>query len=128
MRKDGEWGMGILGSRYQRRGLVLVVALVSLALSGVGYASSGAQTQSTSSTATVAKQTSEHAQYGNKGPVKPATDVKGASYKPPTTAAKSVAASGALPFTGISLVGFLALGAGLVGVGIAVFRRGESRE
>jgi hypothetical protein len=121
--------MHTFSSRQRRSGLFALVALVSLAMSaGVGYASTGTHTGSTAATHVVIKQTSAQGQYGSTGPVKPAPvkNVKDAVYKPPA-AAKPVVTAETLPFTGISLVGFVVLGAALVGVGIAIFRRGESR-
>lgn len=113
----------VRGGRY-RRGAVVTLAFVCVAsFTGVGHAASGTATSSG------AKHTSAQAQYGNGGPVKPAMGVKGAvatgtssaSNAPPTVA------EGALPFTGMSLFGIAGLGAALVGVGVAVFRRGGSR-
>jgi len=123
--------MDIFSSRHRRSGLFLVVALVSFVLSaGVGYASPSAQKGSIASTHAVIKQTSAQGQYSNAGPITPPSiKVKGAvSTPPPKAAATPTVTAETLPFTGISLVGFVALGAALVGVGIAVFRRGESRE
>ena len=129
--------IGRQGSFHRRFRLVCgsVFAIVVLAsFTSVGYASSGANAQQGAAGLhnTVVQKTSAQGQYRSTGPVRPhvkATKVsKPATIAAVTPAAKPVATSGTLPFTGISLVGTLALGGALVGVGIALRRRGESRD
>lgn len=104
--------------------VIMVGALASFG--GVGYASSGAAVVKS---VVVTKKTSAQGQYDQERAVQPAPVVKGVAVTK-TTKAKpkpTVASSGTLPFTGLSLIGTIALGGALVGVGIAIRRR-ESRD
>ena len=106
--------------------IIMVGALASFG--GVGYASSGAAAVKS---VVVTKKTSAQGQYDQERAVQPAPVVKGVAVTK-TTKAKpkpkpTVSSSGTLPFTGLSLIGTIALGGALVGVGIAIRRR-ESRD
>ena len=104
--------------------VIMVGALASFG--GVGYASSGAAAVKS---VVVTKKTSAQGQYDQERAVQPAPVVKGVAVTK-TTKAKpkpTVSSSGTLPFTGLSLIGTIALGGALVGVGIAIRRR-ESRD
>jgi hypothetical protein len=74
----------------------LVVSTVFLVLAGAAFGAGGSSATD---------------QYGGSGPV---SDVLAENAAAPTNT---------LPFTGLSLIGAVALGAGLVGVGIVLRRR-----
>ena len=102
--------------------VIMVGALASFG--GVGYASSGAAAVKS---VVVTKKTSAQGQYDQERAVQPAPVVKGVAVTKTTKAKPTVSSSGTLPFTGLSLIGTIALGGALVGVGIAIRRR-ESRD
>jgi cobalamin biosynthesis Mg chelatase CobN len=111
---------------------VIVIGAVA-SFGGVGYAANQAATAAKNA---VTHKTSAQGQYKAKKPVQPAPVVKGAavaqtaSSTAATTPAASATASSSsdtLPVTGLSLIGTLALGGAMVGVGIALRRR-ESRD
>ena len=110
---------------------VIVVGAVA-SFGGVGYAASGADQAAAAAKNAVTHSTSAQGQYRAKKPVQPAPVVKAASVTTKATPAPTVtqpaaASSDTLPFTGLSLIGTLALGGALVGIGIAIRRR-ESRD
>jgi hypothetical protein len=96
---------------------VAVGALTSFA--GVGLAATGSGKAVKSG---VTSETSAQGQYANQAPVRPAgtQESEAATTKPAT-------ASSTLPFTGFSLIGTLALGGALLGVGL-LLRRRENRK
>ena len=105
-----------------------VIVLGALAsFGGAGYAASGANQAAAAVKSAIVQKTSAGDEYGDKAAVQPAPVVKGVAVTQTKSATKPVTSSGTLPFTGLSLIGTLALGGALVGVGIALRRR-ESRE
>jgi hypothetical protein len=103
---------------------VVVGALVSFA--GVGLAATGSHKAVPAVKSSVTSETSAQGQYANQAPIRPAAGVKGA-YKSTVAATKPATTSGTLPFTGFSLIGTLALGGALLGVGL-LLRRRENRK
>ncbi len=119
--------IGVQHPAHRRSRLVFVAATTTMVLGslasfgGVGYAAEGASVAKT----TIVSKKSAQGQYPAAKPiVKGVAITKASKPKPPPA---QTVTSGTLPFTGLSLVGTLALGGALVGVGIALRRR-ESRE
>lgn len=110
-------------SRAAFASAVVVVVVGSFAsFGGLGYAAENVSSAATAAKGVVAK-TSAQDQYGE-------DEVIGEQSSTPTntqvagaTAEAPAQAKGTLPFTGLSLVGTLVIGAALVGVGIALRRR-----
>jgi hypothetical protein len=118
-------------SRLAFAGAVAVITVGALAsFGGVSYAASSATNAATAVKNAVTHKTSAQGQYDSEAPVQPASAVKSKVVKlkaKPATATAAIKSSGTLPFTGFSLIGTLALGGALVGIGI-MLRRRESRE
>jgi hypothetical protein len=109
------------GSRKAFASAIAVVVLGTFAsFGGVGYAAEGATHAASVAKDAVAK-TSASDQYGSTKPVEPAPP-----SEPPVRVAAATAASppkSTLPFTGLSLIGTVGLGAALFVVGLAIRRR-----
>ena len=111
-------------SRVAFASALTVIVVGSLAsFGGIGYAAENVSSAATAAKNAVAKTTSAEDQYGETKAVTSSTpsntQVAGATAEAP--------AQSTLPFTGLSLVGTLVIGAALVGVGIALRRR-EQKE
>jgi hypothetical protein len=107
--------------------LVVFVLGATASFGGVGYAASNATAAATAVKNAVKSAATD--QYGDEEPVQPPATggVEGGAAGGSDSPVGSAPASGTLPFTGLSLVGTVALGFALLIAGIALRRR-EARD
>ena len=108
-------------SRTAFASAVAVIVLGFAMFGGVGYAAEGAQNVAGAAKKAVTK-TSASDQYATSDPVQPAEK----TTEPPAVqvaGATEQAPKGALPFTGLSLLGTVGIGIALIAVGFTLRRR-----
>lgn len=124
----GRLGLGTVEPRFWRRpklAILVITAAIAFSITLTLGAQSGLA-------AAVAPKTSAGEQYADKKVIKPI--VKGVSTTHTSAEARQTprpvasTASGALPFTGVSLLGAVVIGVGMVGLGAMLVRRQRYQE